>query len=220
MTTPTPLAEMAAEAANPTTVPKGYWLKGDGTLTPEKRVRAIDKARTALVTDLVERAKSMNALLTDFKTEIDKQIDAFIAQSAAEYNVTMRGANGKGNVTLTTYDGRYKVERKVADVVAFDERLQIAKAQMDDCMQRWGKGANHNYKAIVNAAFKLNKAGQVSVARVLDLRTAEIDDPQWVAALEIITASMHAVGSSQYLRFYERNKRGGYDPINLNMAAL
>lgn len=215
-----PLATMAAEAADPTAVPRGYWKKADGTLTPATKVKAIDKARTALVTDIAERAKAMSNLLMDFKTEIDQQIDAFIAQSAAEYGVTMRGAVGKGNVTLTTFDGRYKIERQMADRVAFDERLQIAKAQMDECMHRWGKGANDNFKAIVNVAFKADKAGRVSVTKVMDLRSAKIDDPQWKMALEIVTASMQTVGSAQYLRFYERNERGGYDPISLNTAVL
>ena len=211
---------MAAEAANPTAVPKGYWQKADGTLTPASKVKPIDKARTALVTDIAERAKDMNNLLADFIAEANAEIDAFVAQSAAQYGVTMRGAAGKGNVTLTTFDGRYKVERQIADRVAFDERLQIAKAEMDACVMRWGKGSNDNMKAIVAVAFKADKAGRVSVGKVLDLRQAKIDDPQWLKALEIVADSMQAVGSAQYLRFYERNDRGGYDPITLNAAAL
>lgn len=214
------LATMAAEAANPTTLPKGYWQKADGTLTPISKVKPIDKARTALVTEIAEQAKAMNDLLKDFIASANEEIDAFVAKSAAEYGVTMRGAAGKGNVTLTTFDGRYKIERQVADRIAFDERLQIAKAQMDECVVRWGKGSNDNMKAIVAVAFKTDKAGRVSVGGVLGLRQAKIDDPQWLKAPEIVADSMQAVGSAQYLRFYERNERGGYDPISLNAAAL
>lgn len=217
---PSALETMAAEAANPIAVPKGYWQKADGTLTPASKVKAIDKARTALVTDIAERAKAMRDLLADFIAEANQEIDAFVAKSAAEYGVTMRGAAGKGNVTLTTFDGRYKLERQIADRIAFDERLQIAKAQMDECVLRWSKGGNNNLKAIVAVAFKPDKAGRVSVGGVLNLRSAKIDDPQWLKALEIVADSMQAVGSAQYLRFYERNERGGYDPISLNAAAL
>ena len=38
----------------------------------------------------------------------------------------------KGNVTLTSYDGKYKIQRAIAEYLHFDERLQVAKELIDD----------------------------------------------------------------------------------------
>lgn len=213
-------APAAPAAADDQQVPKGYWRKADGTLVPESKVRPIDKARHKLVTELAQMAKRQQAALIAFKAEADKALDEFIAASAAEYKVTLRGAAGKGNVSLVSFDGRYKVERQVADRLHFDERLQAAKALVDECVLRWGKGANHNLKAVVAAAFRTDKLGRVSVPAVLQLRKADIQDEQWLRAMEAVADSLQVLGTQQYLRFYERNDRGGYDPIALNTAVL
>ncbi len=201
-------------------VPRGYWKNASGALIPVSKIKPIDKARHQLVTDIAERAKAMNAVLAHFKAEVMAELEAFVATSAAEYGVTMRGAVGKGNITLTSFDGRYKVERQVADRIAFDERLQVAKTIIDECVHRWGKGANHNIQALVNHAFRVDKTGNVSVGGVLSLRQVSIQDPQWDQAMQAIADSMQAVSSVQYVRFYERNEAGLYEAISLNTAVI
>ena len=213
-------ADAAAPTGQADGVPRGYWKNGAGALIPVSKIKPVDKARDALVKALTAQAKAMNEQLATFKADVTEKVDAFVAASAAEFGVTMRGAVGKGNITLTSFDGRFRVERQVADRIAFDERLQVAKTLIDECVHRWAKGANHNIQALVNHAFRVDKAGQVSVGGVLSLRTLQIDDPQWTQAMEAIAASMQAVSSVQYVRFYERNSAGKYEPISLNTAVL
>lgn len=201
-------------------VPRGYWKNAAGALVPVSKIKPIDKARDALVREITERAEAMNRGLADFKGEVMAQIDAFVEQSAAEFGVTVRGSVGKGNITLTSFDGSLKVERQVSERIAFDERLQIAKTKIDGCVHKWGKGANHNLQALVNHAFRVDKAGKVSVGGVLSLRQVNIDDPDWAAAMTAIADSMQAVSSVAYVRMYRRNEAGGYDPISLNAAAV
>ena len=212
---PTPTATAAADP-----VPRGYWKNAVGDLIPLSKIKPVDKARDALVKDIAERAKAMNAMLADFKAEVMREIEAFVASSAADYGHQMRGALGKGNITLTSFDGRYKVERQVADRVAFDERLQVAKTIIDECVHRWAKGANHNIQALVNHAFRVDKAGNVSVGAVLRLRTLQVDDTQWAEAMRAIADSMQAVASVQYVRIYERTDAGAYVAISLNTATV
>jgi hypothetical protein len=133
----------------------------------------------------------------------------------------MRGAKGKGNVTLTSFDGRFKVERAVAESLVFDERLQVAKEIIDKCVHRWAKGSNKNIQALVNHAFQVDKAGNVSTARVLSLRQIAIEDEDWERAMTAIADSMRATASKSYLRFYERNDATGeYVAISLNAATV
>ena len=155
-TTPNPTLATLADAADP--VPRGYWKNAVGDLIPVTKIKPVDKARDALVKDIAEQAKAMNSLLLDFKTSVMNDIEEFVATSAADYGHQMRGALGKGNITLTSFDGQYKVERQVADRIAFDERLQVAKAIIDECVHRWSKGANHNIQALVDFGYSTIKS--------------------------------------------------------------
>lgn len=217
----TKTTETTAAAPAAPAIPAGYMEAADGTLVPKSKVSELDLARDKLVRELVGAAKAVNGQLGEFKRLAMQEVTQFCDMSAASYGVTMRGAAGKGNVTLTTFDGRFKVQRAVAERVGFDERLQAAKAAIDQCVLRWGKGSNDNIKALVNHAFRVDKVGNVSVSAILKLRQVEIDDEQWVAAMKLIADSMHALSSVAYLRFYQRNDATGeYVAIPLDMAAV
>src|SRR5690606_29724778 len=102
-------------------------------------IKPIDLERDRLVRDLVEAAKHLRELLSKFKASSFGDIEAFIELSAEQYGVKMGGK--KGNVTLLTFDGQYKVQRAIHESIAFDERLQAAKALIDECLQDWSEGA-------------------------------------------------------------------------------
>lgn len=202
-----------------TELPKGYWQDARGTLTHISKIKDVDKARDKVVRKMVAAAQQMAIAIAAFKKQQTDDLDAFLELSANEYGKTMRGAKGKGNITLSSYDGSLKVERAISERIAFDERLQLAKTVVDECIHRFGKGVNHNFKAIASRAFKADKAGNVSVARILDLRGIDIDDAEWLRAMDIIADSMQVVGSKPYLRFYVRGDDSGkYIGIPLDMA--
>lgn len=217
MTTP------AKTTASQATVqcPPGYMEAADGSFVPKSKVSELDLARDKLVRDLIDNATKVSGQLAEFKRLALEEVRLFVDMSAASYGVPMRGAAGKGNVTLTTYDGRFKVQRAVADRVAFDERLQAAKSAIDECVLRWGKGSNDNIKALVNHAFKVDKTGNVSVGAILKLRQVQITDETWLKAMQLVTDSMHPVSSVAYLRFYRRDDTSGeYIAIPLDAAAV
>lgn len=203
------------------TIPPGYWEDAKGVLYPVSTVKAIDKERSKVVAEVCAEAKDMSSKLAAFKLTVRQHIDEFLNRSAAEYGAAPRGLKGKGNVTLTTFDGRYKVVRQVQDKVVFDERLQIAKQLIDECIHEWSKGSKAEIKAIVNHAFQVDKAGNISTGRVLGLRTIKSDDPKWAKAMQAINDSIQVAGSKAYDRFYERDEATGeYFAINLDVAAV
>jgi hypothetical protein len=147
------------------------------------------------------------------------EVAEFVLDSAADYDVKVGGT--KGNVTIISFCGRFKVLRQVQESIAFDERLQVAKTIIDECVHAWAKGANKNIQALVNPAFQVDSAGKVSTGRVLGLRQLAIDDDRWRQAMEAIADSMRTVASKSYIRFYERDDNTGeYVPIPLDLAAL
>lgn len=202
----------------PRTVPAGYWEDGNGNLIPADKVKAVDKARDKAVRKMHKAAREVEEALARFKRATLDTVEEFVTASAAEHGVVWGGR--KGNITLTSFDARLKVERAMADNIVFDEQLQVAKQIIDECVHAWSKGANRNIQALVQGAFQVDKAGNISTARVLGLRSLKIEDPEWQRAMNLISDSCKAVSTTTYVRFYERDENGKYQPIALSLAAV
>jgi len=184
--------------------PEGFMADSAGRLVPIETVRPVDIERDKLVLEIVEKAKALNTAITQFKGAVFGDIEAFVELSAEQYGVTLKGAAGKGNVSLASYDGRYKVQRAVAESISFDERLIAAKALIDECITDWSAGSRPEIHALINNAFQVDKAGKINTGRVLGLRRLEITDERWQAAMRAIGEAVQVVGSKSYVRVYER----------------
>nr|WP_315237676.1 DUF3164 family protein [uncultured Albidiferax sp.] len=201
------------------TIHPGYWKDAKDALIPIAKIKPIDRDRHQVVSQLCEAAKNESATLMGFKTTAMHAVNEFIERSLAEYEVAHGGK--KGNVTLMSFDGRFKIIRQMQESIVFDERLQAAKALIDECIQTWSKGSNVNIKVLVNDAFQVDQQGNISTGRVLGLRRHDIEDPKWLAAMKAISDSMKVASTKPYIRFYERDDTTGkYDPINLDVAAI
>lgn len=204
---------------NEKTIPPGYWEDANGTLVPVSKIKEIDKDRSKVVAELCEQAKVESARLMAFKTSAMQFVADFINRSLAAYDVKAGGK--KGNVTLVSFDGRYKIVRQMQESITFDERLQAAKALIDECIQSWSKGSNANLKALVNDAFQVDQQGKINTGRVLGLRRLDITDDKWQLAMKAIGDSMKVASTKPYIRFYERDEATGtYVPISLDVAAI
>ena len=201
-----------------TSIPPGYWENSRGDLVHESKVKDIDKLRDQVVRDLCVLAEQRSAGLLNFKVHSMQEVAALVATSLEQYGVKTGG--DKGNVTLMTYDGSYKLIRQVAARLVFGEQLQAAKALIDQCITRWSEGGNANIRALVNDAFQVDKQGKISTDRVLGLRRLDIDDPQWLAAMKAIDDSIQIASTKPYIRFYKRDDAGVYQPIVLDLAAV
>lgn len=200
-------------------VPDGYRLDARGRLVPESMIKPIDFTRDELVRELVLKAKLQSAALAKFKDEVFADADAFIQLSATQYGALLGGK--KGNVTLHSFDGRYKVLLAVAENVTFDERLQAAKVLIDECIHEWAESSRPEIKVLVGDAFQTDKEGKLNTGRILGLRRLEIDDKRWQRAMLAIGESLQVVGSKRYVRFYERvGDADEYVPISLDVASV
>lgn len=199
-------------------IPEGYMENAQGHLVPVSKVDKIDIARDELVKELVDKAKTAHALLAETKKQMMADVAAFCSLSAEEYGVTYGG--NKGNVTLLSYDGKYKVTRAMQDNITFDERLQTARELINACLREWTEGSPDELKAIVDRAFDTDKEGNISAGRILGLRRIKITDPRWQEAMRAISEGMLVTGSKAYVRVYERDGNGKYQPVPLDMAAV
>lgn len=202
---------------NTEAVPAGYMKDAQGRLVPVESIRQIDLERNNLVTEIVDQAKSLAGVLATFKTKTMQDVQAFVELSAEKYNARLGGR--VGNVTLTSFDGRYKVIRSIDEHQVFDERLQAAKALVDECLTEWVANSSAEVRTLVTGAFQVDKQGRINVNRILSLRRLEIADERWKQAMQAIGESLQTVGSKPYLRIYERQADGGYKPLPLDIAA-
>lgn len=200
-------------------IPAGYWKDAAGNLIPESKVKDIDKLRHQVVTDLCLAAEAAQAGLRKFKLDAMQEVAALVATSLEQYGVKTGGE--KGNVTLMSFDGQYKLVRSMQDKLMFGEQLMAAKALIDECVHEWSEGANDNIRVLVNHAFQADKEGKINVGRVLALRRVNIDHPKWQQAMQAIADSMQTASTKPYVRFYKRvADTQEYQPIPLDIAAI
>ena len=205
-----------ATAEKAAAVPDGYMKNAKGHLIPVGKVKPVDKLRDEQVKLMMEHAKALRLDMQRKKRLLFNAFTDFVALSAQEYDVQLGGK--KGNTTLLSYDGKYKIQLAVSENIVFDERLQVAKSLIDECLTDWTQDSNDNIKALINQAFQVDKEGNISTGRVLALRGLDISDSKWDKAMDAISDPIQVTDTKQYIRFYERDEQGGYHQISLDFS--
>lgn len=204
---------------NAVKVPAGMRVNADGYFVPEASIREQDLLRDQVVMALVPEALSLSRDMAAYKAKALSDISDLIEIAADRYGAKLGGK--KGNVSLVSFDGRYKIQRAFREVVAFTEEIEAAKALIDSCLIRWSEGANDNIRAVVSQAFRKNRNGEISTGKVLDLMRVEIDDEEWSRAMDALRDALKSNGTAVYIRVYERiGTTDQYKPISLDIASL
>lgn len=198
-------------------VPEGYKQDARGHLVPVDLIKQIDLARDDLVRELVEAGQLLSDQIATYKRRVYSDVQAFVEMSAEEYGAKFGGE--KGNITLPTFNGEFKLQISKADNITFDERLQAAKDLVDECITEWSEGSRPEIKALVQQAFETDKEGSINAGRVLALRRLNIKDEKWQSAMLAISESVQVVGTKTYIRLYERTENGAYVGIPLDIAS-
>ncbi|HFZ7939648.1 TPA: DUF3164 family protein [Salmonella enterica subsp. enterica serovar Birkenhead] len=199
--------------------PEGYWIDARGVMTPADMVKPIDKDRDALVGEIIERALPLHKGLAEFKLAVFADTQAFRELSGEMYGAKVGGE--KGNMTFYSWDGVWKVNVAIAERLAFDERLQAAKALIDECLKDWMEGSRPEVVSLIDEAFQVDKEGEVSTSRILRLRRLDITDERWLNAMRAINDAILIVGSKKYVRLYQRvGDSNQYVPLSLDLAAV
>lgn len=194
-------------------VPAGYMKNSQGHLVPLDQVKEVDKIRDELVSKLVKDAKIISDNTQKFKDACYTHIASFVGLAAQEHGLTIGG--NKGNLTITSYDGRYRICRANDDLIEFNESITIAREMFFKLIEEWSKESNSYIVALVHNAFSTDKNGHLSMAKILSLRSAEVDHPEWKKAIDIINKSLQVWQTKTYIRFYEKDPNGKFVQIAL-----
>ena len=195
---------------------QGHWIDGKGDAVPPKYVKKYDKRRDGMVMKLFRQAKLVSDRIVALKQLAFEDIEAFLRDAEEMYGMTVRTA--QGNKILTDFSNVLKIEIKVNKVIDFDERLQMAKGIIDDCIKRWSEGSNDKIKMIVDQAFLVDKKGNLDKDRILSLRLLAIKDKEWNKAMDLINESIRVVAKRTYISFWERNEKDRWVSVPLDIA--
>lgn len=208
------------QTSSPITTLNGtdYMSDEKGRLNPVAAIKPIDLLRDETVTGIAGKVLELNGLMNTVKDTLFTQIYDFLELSANEYETVYGGK--KGNVSLPSYDGQYKVQIAMSDNLVFDERLQIAKNLIDECIGEWSTGSAKEIMALVNDAFQVDKEGKVSTYRVMGLKRHDFDHPKWLKAMQAIQDATQVASTKEYLRVYRRDEHGKYIQIPLDFSKV
>lgn len=204
---------------NPKHHPDDFMVDAQGRHVPVANIDEVDLLRDQTVRAIVNQAQQLQSQMRDFKASAHADVQQFVDLSAERYGVSVGGK--KGNLTLSSYDGTLSVKIQVSENIRFDERIQAAKALIDECIHAWTEGSSSEVKALVEHAFQTDKEGKISIGRILGLTRLRIDDPKWIQAMTAIRDSMQVVDTATYLRVYRRDTpQGPWVAIPLDLAKL
>ncbi|OQX12825.1 MAG: sulfate transporter [Thiothrix lacustris] len=210
---------------NQESVPDGYMQNALGHLVPVEQVREQDLLRNQTVLELVGEAREIHASLVNFKRRAMQDIADLVAVAAEKYGAKVGG--DKGNISLVSFDGKYKITRSMAAVITFTEELQAAKALIEACIEKWSDGADDRIKTLVMRAFKPNTKGELNTKAVLGLMRLEMrnkdgeTDAEWTAAMDALKDSIQTSGTTAYVNVYERvGMSDRYQHVPLDLAAV
>lgn len=195
-----------------------YWRNAKGHLVPVETIAVTDQLMDEVVRKIVRYTLALQAQISRYKGHTLDDILGIREVFAQEYNVTLGGP--KGNTTFTQFDGLAKVSVKIADVTVWGPELELAKAKVDQCLREWTEGAMPELRAFVEAAFQVDKAGQINRANLLYLLRLKIDNPTWNEGMDLIRTAERPMGSKEYVQVHLRDELGGsWRHVAIDLAA-
>ena len=147
--------------------------------------------------------------------------ESFLGILEENYGLEKRGAKGKGNVTLSSFNGLMRIQFASAERISFGPELQIARDLFDACVTDWSAGTRPEIRTLIDDAFKTDKEGEVSREAVFRLLKLDFDDSRWRSAQDAIRDAIRVQGSKRYIRFYIRAAQDDpWTPVPIDLAAV
>lgn len=200
-------------------IPDGYMKNSRGDLVKAENIKPIDLLKDQAAIMLAQRAQQIHMDLVKFKRTALDDIQHLIKIGAEKYDVQLGG--DKGNISISSYDGRYKIQRVFAARISFGLEIEAAKELFLRYLDEVTAGANDDARALIDGAFRTTRGGSLRTAELLRLLSYDIKHPNWVQACEALKDSISVDGSTVYVRVSERiNDSDKYRPIPLDIAAV
>ena len=199
--------------------PPGYRRDSKGNLI---RVESINDRRLdedAVAVRIHQFATDLSHQMGRFRDHTRDDIMAFAARVVESYGGRIGGK--KGNIQLMNFEGTVKVHLAQQEMLEVGPEIQAARVIIDECLDDWCKGSSVNLQALVQAAFKPDSQGNLSVSNLIKLKNVEIDDDRWRQAQMAIADALRPRSKAEYIRIYERRTPDDdWQPVKLDLAKV
>jgi len=196
-----------------------YWADFKGDLTAAENISKEDKARDRVAETVCTKAIKISEKLAEFKNEVSGIIDEYLAGVADKFKTTW-----KGNTQIVNFSQDLRVQVRIQESMDFDEKLNVAKNLIDECLLAWTSDSNPALATLVNKAFETDRKGKINREFVLKLihlkMNAKTHMDKWNEAIQILEKSMFVKSSKRQLTFQKRGENGEWETILLDFAAL
>lgn len=203
-------------------IPAGWVRNAAGNLVHENEISEQDKLRDSVVMEIAKLALRLNGELKALKAKALAEVDDLITIAGEKYDMKLGGP--KGNISLLSFDGRFKLKRIHQDSIGYTEEMEVAKAKVFECISRWGQtvheDAHKHLFTLATRAFRPTKGGEISISRVMDMLRAEINDPDWKKAKQAVQDSLIVNGKAVYIQVQQRVDGKKYSTILLDIAGV
>ncbi len=200
-------------------VPAGYRRDAKGNLIAEANISAVDRDADRVVARIHGYGQALSGTLARFRLHTLDDVYALAERIVERYGGKRRGGR-KGNITLTTIDGRLKVVLAQAEFIDVGPEIVAAQELISECLDEWAVGARKNLRALVDQAFRARADGSLAASKLLALRRIRIDDPRWQRVRDAIGDALRPTGRAEYVRLYRRDTPDeAWQPIPLTIAA-
>jgi len=196
-----------------------FWINKKGERVHPDLIRADEQLKDEMVENLITKALEMSKNLKAFKEESFKDIEDYYDLLLQKYNMDAKKDSKKGNLSIENFSGDKKVTISIADRIEFDEKLNIAKAKIDEYLHEVTQNASSDIKTLITKAFEVDKKGDINAKKILALKGYEIKHPKWIEAMQIIDEAVQIVSSKSYIRFYVK-EGDAYKQIPLDLARV
>lgn len=198
----------------------GFMLDENGSFIRVGTIKEHDLEKDKLVRTMSRDAVVIHDEMRALKQKFALMMEKHIEHMGELYNVKIGGK--KGNVSLTSFDKRLKIERTKQDRMTTNEHMLIATQLVDECLEGWSKGSNKNLQAFVRKYFRTDAKGNYSIADLQRVRKLELErpDPLWDKAMKALDNAIEHDFTATYFRAFYRDDAGAYHAIPLDFAKI
>jgi hypothetical protein len=192
----------------------------NGFDVPVTAIGKIDLKKNQTAIKIAEKFKEMAVRLQNLKDFAFDAADEIYELQLKAYEIDGRDVERmKGNFTFFSYDKRFKVEVNIGQRLEFDDKINLAKAEIDEYLKEITEGQNSDIMIIVNNAFTTVR-GKLDPKRILQLFSYQIKNVRWKKAMEILQDSITTNYSKRYIKVSERDSNGEYQNINVQFSSI
>jgi len=190
--------------------------KEEANVQANQKRKAYEDTKNSVIIDLCQKALGLNAALKAFKKQAFEDLGA-LYELLQEYS--KRHSDGKGNFTVETQDGTYKIEFSRQNLGFFDERADQGERHIIDFVNSQFSGDPTTKKLITSLLERSKDKLDIKLVQKLYAMEADYQDNNWKEGIKLLKESWTPSNTKDYIRFF-RKVNTAWVSIDINFSSI